>query len=93
LSPTLLNESSMNAHRHPSVWNATLSDLAQALNCELNVGGGTLPDVGRRMVTEVQASSNLVFPGALFVAIPGTKVDGHSFLCDAAERGAVAAVV
>jgi len=45
------------------------------------------------MVTEVQASSNLVSPGTLFVAIAGTKVDGHSFLCEAAERGAVAAVV
>jgi UDP-N-acetylmuramoyl-L-alanyl-D-glutamate--2,6-diaminopimelate ligase len=37
--------------------------------------------------------SRLVQPGALFVAVPGEHVDGHSFVADAAARGAVAAIV
>jgi UDP-N-acetylmuramoyl-L-alanyl-D-glutamate--2,6-diaminopimelate ligase len=32
-------------------------------------------------------------PGALFVAVSGTAVDGHAFLDDAFSRGAIAAVV
>lgn len=31
--------------------------------------------------------------GAVFIAVPGTKVDGHQFLKDACEAGAVAVVV
>lgn len=37
--------------------------------------------------------SRLVEPGSLFVAVPGDHVDGHTFIGQAAERGAVAAVV
>jgi len=37
--------------------------------------------------------SRLVEPGSLFVAVPGEHVDGHAFIGQAAERGAVAAVV
>ncbi len=36
--------------------------------------------------------SRRVQPGDLFFALPGTKVDGHVFLEEAAQRGAVAAV-
>jgi len=32
-------------------------------------------------------------PGHLFVAVPGTRVDGHAFIGQAAEHGAAAAVV
>jgi len=37
--------------------------------------------------------SRAVSPGDLFVALPGTRTDGHHHLADAAARGAVAALV
>lgn len=37
--------------------------------------------------------SRLVMPGGLFVALPGERADGHSFVDDAVGRGAVAAFV
>ena len=37
--------------------------------------------------------SRKVLPGALFFALKGEKVDGHLFLREARERGAVCAVV
>lgn len=36
--------------------------------------------------------SRLVIPGGLFIAIPGTHTDGRSYLANAAQRGAVAAL-
>lgn len=39
------------------------------------------------------ADSRLVEPGSLFVAIPGTRVDGHAFVAGAVAAGAAAAVV
>ena len=44
-------------------------------------------------VTDVVTDSRDVQAGSLFVALPGEKVDGHSFVADAFERGAVAALV
>jgi UDP-N-acetylmuramoyl-L-alanyl-D-glutamate--2,6-diaminopimelate ligase len=44
-------------------------------------------------VSAVVASSAAVAPGGLFVAVSGTKADGHSFVADAFSRGATAAVV
>ena len=43
-------------------------------------------------ITLVTADSRKVIPGALFVAYPGVSVDGHNFIADAIERGAVAIV-
>ena len=43
-------------------------------------------------ITLVTADSHLVIPGALFVAVRGLSVDGHDYLRDAAERGAVTLV-
>lgn len=40
----------------------------------------------------VRADSRCVEPGDLFVAIPGLSVDGHRFIGDAVNRGAVAVV-
>ena len=37
--------------------------------------------------------SRLVEPGDLFVALPGQRSDGHTFLADAFDRGASAAIV
>ena len=62
-----------------------LSEIAAAVR-------GTLrgPDA---VVSTVGIDSRAVGPGSLFVAISGERVDGHDFVADAFERGAVAAVV
>ena len=62
-----------------------LSEIAAAVR-------GTLrgPDA---VVSAVGIDSRAVEPGSLFVAIAGERVDGHDFVADAFERGAVAAVV
>lgn len=39
------------------------------------------------------ADSRQAFPGSLFVARPGVQADGHDFVADAFQRGAVAALV
>lgn len=43
-------------------------------------------------ITSIEYDSRRVKPGALFVALPGTKVDGSEYIEEAARRGAVAAV-
>ncbi len=45
------------------------------------------------IVTSLACSTQKLLPGALFVAISGTKTDGHYFLDEAFKKGAVAAVV
>lgn len=55
-----------------------------------NLKPGDFPDLDIRSVCE---DSRTVQPGDLFVARPGTKVDGARFLEDARQRGAVAAIV
>lgn len=45
-----------------------------------------------RRVTAIACDSRQVKRGALFVAIPGVDVDGHAFISDAVQRGAVAVV-
>jgi UDP-N-acetylmuramoyl-tripeptide--D-alanyl-D-alanine ligase len=62
-----------------------LSEIAAAVR-------GTLrgPDA---VVSAVGIDSRAVGPGSLFVAIAGERVDGHDFVANAFERGAVAAVV
>jgi UDP-N-acetylmuramoyl-L-alanyl-D-glutamate--2,6-diaminopimelate ligase len=57
-----------------------------------------LPDAGvqgdvRRVITSVAADSRHVVPGALFVALPGNRTDGHRYIDDAIARGACAIVV
>ena len=44
-------------------------------------------------ITDVVFDSRKITDGSLFIAISGFKADGHRFLDQAAERGAVAAVV
>jgi UDP-N-acetylmuramoyl-L-alanyl-D-glutamate--2,6-diaminopimelate ligase len=41
-------------------------------------------------ITSVTCDSRTVAPGSLFVAVPGTAVDGHRFIGQAVERGASA---
>ena len=54
---------------------------------------GDLPDSpGDPEITAVCYDSRRVVPGALFVAIEGFTADGHRFIPDALDRGAVAVV-
>ncbi len=46
---------------------------------------------GRGLITDVTTDSRKIVPGSLFVCIPGERVDGHDFLGQALEQGAVAA--
>ncbi|GIV19561.1 MAG: UDP-N-acetylmuramoyl-L-alanyl-D-glutamate--2,6-diaminopimelate ligase [Armatimonadota bacterium] len=66
-----------------------LSELIQLLP-EVRLTGASDVHV---WVTDVAYDSRKVKPGALFVAIPGQRYDGHDFVQDAVARGAVAVVV
>ena len=44
-------------------------------------------------ISSVVIDSRLVMPGSLFIAFAGDHVDGHSFVGDAFERGAFAALI
>ncbi|MEQ8941962.1 MAG: UDP-N-acetylmuramoyl-L-alanyl-D-glutamate--2,6-diaminopimelate ligase [Roseitalea porphyridii] len=48
---------------------------------------GPLPEGG---VSGVSSDSRSIGPGDLFVALPGSKLDGAAFAADAVEKGAVA---
>ncbi len=45
-----------------------------------------------KLITGVTADSRDVEPGSLFVAVRGTKSDGHAFIRTAIERGAAAVI-
>ena len=64
----------------------TLADLVEALS-------GVRPKGALSVVTEAVVDSRQVIPGALFVAMPGERADGHTFIQDAFTRGAVCALV
>jgi UDP-N-acetylmuramoyl-tripeptide--D-alanyl-D-alanine ligase len=51
-----------------------------------------IPCLGKK-VTGVAIDSRLVLPGDVFFALPGNRTTGHLFLKQAAQSGAVAAVV
>lgn len=45
------------------------------------------------IVTDFSIDSRKVKKGALFIALKGEKFDGHDFIAEAAQQGAVAAIV
>jgi UDP-N-acetylmuramoyl-L-alanyl-D-glutamate--2,6-diaminopimelate ligase len=67
-----------------------LSQIQRALAEENLLVDRVDPDPALTAVTD---DSRRVEPGALFCAVRGTADDGHRFLADAAQRGAVAALV
>ncbi len=44
-------------------------------------------------ISEASVDSREVAPGALFVALPGERTDGHDFVGEAFKRGAIAALI
>ncbi len=63
------------------------SELAGAL-----AGSGAVLQQADREITGITSDSRRVRPGDLFVATKGAQVDGHRFIPQAVERGAVAVV-
>lgn len=60
------------------------------------VTGGTLSDSAdpdATVTSYVEFDSRKITPGGLFVALPGSNVDGHDFAESAVARGAVGALV
>jgi UDP-N-acetylmuramoyl-tripeptide--D-alanyl-D-alanine ligase len=55
--------------------------------------GGVLLAESARPILGGAVDSREVVPGNLFVALPGERVDGHSFVGAALEKGAAAAIV
>src|SRR5690554_5885590 len=62
-----------------------LSDLLKPLNAALNGSDASFDSVS--------IDARAVRPGALFVALAGSRVDGHDFLAQARANGAAAALV
>jgi UDP-N-acetylmuramoyl-tripeptide--D-alanyl-D-alanine ligase len=50
-------------------------------------------DISRQTIRGVFTDTRKISPGALFVALAGENFDGHNFLQQAADAGAVAAIV
>jgi UDP-N-acetylmuramoyl-tripeptide--D-alanyl-D-alanine ligase len=63
----------------------TLAEVARATGGRLHRASGSEVVTGT-----VEFDSRRVGPGGLFVAVPGERVDGHSFAAQAIEQGAVA---
>jgi UDP-N-acetylmuramoyl-tripeptide--D-alanyl-D-alanine ligase len=65
----------------------SVAELAAVLGAEL-VGPGDPAS----LVTSVSADTRTIGPGALFVALPGARTDGHAFVPAAIAAGAAAAL-
>ena len=67
---------------------------ALSLSVLAKVTGGTwLGDVPKGAPGRFVVDSRQVRPSDIFVALPGERADGHSFLADAFARGAAGALV
>jgi len=64
----------------------TLADVIEALTHSRPVNADTV-------ITEAAIDSRRIIPGALFVAIPGERADGHDFVAEAFRRGASFALI
>jgi UDP-N-acetylmuramoyl-tripeptide--D-alanyl-D-alanine ligase len=64
----------------------TLADVLEALT-------GTRPTRGNQVITEASIDSRQVIPGALFIALPGERTDGHDFVEQAFNKGASFALI
>lgn len=72
-----------------SVMNLTVGDVLSLTHGALRNTEGLNPKIGIRVSTD----SRTVQRGDVFFAIRGEKFDGHEFVTQAFERGAIAAVV
>lgn len=65
----------------------SLEEIISLLDCQ------TYGTAGTDFIREVSIDSRECRPGSLFVALPGSRTDGHEFVADAFEHGASAALV
>ncbi|MEY3406774.1 MAG: hypothetical protein RLZZ556_846, partial [Actinomycetota bacterium] len=65
----------------------SVSEIAKAINAEV------IGDPNILVSAEVETDSRLCRKGSLFVAKPGELTDGHLFIGNAVDNGAVAAIV
>jgi UDP-N-acetylmuramoyl-tripeptide--D-alanyl-D-alanine ligase len=65
----------------------TVEQIATVLGAQLSGSGDK-----HAVVTALIADSRAVIPGALFVALPGERVDGHDYVPAATAAGAVASL-
>ncbi len=63
----------------------TLADLVEGLT-------GQRPPNLEQKLTDAVIDSRQACPGSLFVALKGEREDGHDFVADAFQRGAIAAI-
>ena len=68
-----------------------LKDILKEIDFEV-IGDATFEVNSDLEIADLQFDSRKVSAGTLFVAQPGTKVDGHDFIGKAVEQGAVAVV-
>jgi UDP-N-acetylmuramoyl-tripeptide--D-alanyl-D-alanine ligase len=64
----------------------TLTDLLDALI-------GIRINANRMLLSDAVIDSRQVTPASLFIALPGERVDGHNYIVNAFERGALVALV
>ena len=64
----------------------TLADVIEALT-------HSRPELPSLVITEAAIDSRQVVAGGMFVAIPGENVDGHDFVAQAFQRGALLALI
>jgi UDP-N-acetylmuramoyl-tripeptide--D-alanyl-D-alanine ligase len=64
----------------------TLADVFQALT-------DTRPAGSEVVITEATVDSRQAIPGALFIALVGERADGHNYVAQAFQRGAMAAII
>lgn len=57
------------------------------------VNGRLVNSLGNETVTNISTDSRKVCQGDLFVALKGERFDGHDFVGEAAQKGAIAALV
>ena len=69
--------------------NMTLENMAGACGGEIIASAA----VSGAEAADIVIDSRKVCPGAVFVATRGERVDGHSFIPQAFEKGAMAVVV
>ena len=64
-----------------------LTKLLERLNYQVVQGNSDIE------ITELVNDSRKVCAGSVFVCISGAVVDGHNFVSDVAEKGAIAVIV
>ncbi len=81
-------------HDPDATESVALAELARWVDGEVRLPPSVAPDTwSDPLVTDLVHDASKVSPGALFVCMVGSRVDGHTLAAEAVERGAVALLV